>query len=231
MGGLAKKTGFIAVLLAFSMPAQMYAASGQACGPPLGRLVYDVTNGDEKVGKAVIEVSRKGEDLAIQTKIAAVITMLKIPIYRYSHQSTETWRNGSFQSVQGWTLDASRRYDVTIQPGTKKRYWVRRNGKDNEVDGTLLSRMIWCRDAFNGEHIVSTMTGRARPIPVVDLGIEARNAGAEADDDIPVGPRGTRYFRFTRKDRIGYVWYGPDGIVAKVAYPTRYGTMAGFNRR
>jgi hypothetical protein len=222
--------GLFAVFLTFLAPGQGFSDTHGDCGPVPGRLVYDVSNGDDKVGEITIDVSRRDADLAIRTKVAAVVTLLMIPIYRYSHQSTEIWRNGGFLSVQGWTLDAGRRYDVTISPGTKKRYLVRRNGKDNEVNGVLLSRMIWCRDAFAGGNIVSTTTGRARPIPVEDLGIESRDAKDSAGDDIPVGPKGTRYYRFTRKKRIGYIWYGADGIIAKVAYPTRYGAMATLTR-
>jgi hypothetical protein len=221
-------SAFLAVFLNFGL-AQ--AAPSADCAPPPGRLVYDVTNDEDKVGEAVIVVDREGEETAVRTKMAAVITVLTVPIYRYSHQSTEIWRDGDFHSVKGWTLDAGRRYDVTIAPGDRRRYRVNRNGDDSEVNGTLLSQMVWCRESFQGGEIVSTMTGRARPIPVDDLGIETRSPEDGEDSAIPVGPSGSHYYRFTRKGRVGYVWYGNDGIVSKVAYPTRYGTMAGFSRR
>jgi hypothetical protein len=221
-------SGFLAVLLV-SGTAQ--AATNDVCVPPVGKLVYDVTNDDEKVGEAVIDVAREGENIAVRTKMAAVVTLLTIPIYRYSHQSTEVWRSGGFHSIEGWTQDASRRYDVAIGPGERKRYKVRRNGKNSESNGTLLSQMVWCRDTFQGGEILSTMTGRARPIPVDDLGVETRTFDHEEESEIPIGPKGAHFYRFTRKGRVGYVWYGDDGIVSKVAYPTRYGTMAGFSRR
>jgi hypothetical protein len=67
--------------------------------PPGNKIGFKVFRNGAAVGEHDMSFAQDGDDLAIATNFAFVVTLASIPVYRYSLSAVEKWSGGVFQSV------------------------------------------------------------------------------------------------------------------------------------
>jgi hypothetical protein len=72
--------------------------------PPGDRLAFRLMRHGGEIGRHTLTFERKGETLIVRVAVDALVTLLSLPIVRYSHRVTETWRGEMLQSVTGETI-------------------------------------------------------------------------------------------------------------------------------
>ena len=105
-----------AVLLAGTAAALPWAAPRSFAAlplPPGDRLAFRVIRHGSEIGRHTLTFEPQGDRLTVHVTVEAAVTMLSIPIVRYSHRATEVWDGGQLVALTGDT-------DKNGQPG-----WVR----------------------------------------------------------------------------------------------------------
>ena len=95
-----------------------------AAAPPPTRLAFIALRNGHKIGEQHMTFDRS-DGLTVRTEVEFAVKLGPIRLYSYTHQATERWRDGRFQSLDTHTADngktlrvSARREDdaVTITP-------------------------------------------------------------------------------------------------------------------
>src|SRR5262249_33089240 len=68
--------------------------------PPAGRLDYKVVREGDDIGTQSVEFIRNGDQLTVRTNVNIVVTVLGIPVFRFTHQAEEQWQKGQLTAFR-----------------------------------------------------------------------------------------------------------------------------------
>jgi hypothetical protein len=126
-------------------PAAVSAAA--ALPVPAGnQLAFRMVRHGSDIGRHVLTFEQQGDTLTVRIAVDAVVTLLSVPIVRYSHHAVEVWKAGTLSTITGETnrngehewIKASRSSeglvvlgsqtdrDVAPEPAGGASYWNRR---------------------------------------------------------------------------------------------------------
>jgi hypothetical protein len=85
-----------------------------------------------EIGKHVVTFVPQGDALTVHVTVDALVTLLAIPIVRYTHRATESWQGGTLVGLTGTTtknsehewVSASRAGDSLVVTGSKTARYV-----------------------------------------------------------------------------------------------------------
>jgi hypothetical protein len=72
-------------------------------------LAFRLMRHGSDIGRHTVTFSQLGDRLSVHVAVDALVTLLSIPIVRYSHRATEVWQGGALVAVAG-TTDKSGRH-------------------------------------------------------------------------------------------------------------------------
>ena len=122
--------------------------------PPGDVLAFRLIRHGSEIGRHILTFERRGDALTVRVAVNVVVTVLSIPIVRYSHRVVESWQDGRLVALDGQTdkngdvqwVKASRtdaglevlgsktdRY-IAPEPAIGTTYWNKRM-----VDGPMIS--------------------------------------------------------------------------------------------
>ena len=122
--------------------------------PPGASLAFRMVRHGNEIGRHALAFEPHGDSLTVRVTVEALVTLLSIPVVRYTHRAVETWqagrlvaltgdtdKNGQRQWVRaslgadGLVVEGSqtRRY-VAPEPAIATSYWNKRM-----VDGPMIS--------------------------------------------------------------------------------------------
>lgn len=95
--------------------------------PPGNVLAFRMIRHGGEIGKHVVTFVPQGDSLTVHVAVDALVTVLAIPIVRYTHRATETWHGETLVGVTGTTtkngehewVSASRVHDSLVVTGSK----------------------------------------------------------------------------------------------------------------
>lgn len=99
-------------------------ASLLACGataapglpvPPGDSLGFRIIRHGGEIGRHTLNFERRDDTLTVRIAVNVVVTMLSVPIVRYTQQAEETWRNGALVGLDGQTDHNGRKQWVRAQ--------------------------------------------------------------------------------------------------------------------
>jgi hypothetical protein len=197
-------------------------AATNICPLPPENLRFTIFNNEDDVGALDLVFADKGNRRTLDISMQIKVRILFVTAYRFRHNATETWSAAGLNSLSSETNDNGREYVVSIKPeGTG--HQVRSNEGNVLTTGTRLTELIWCEKSARGGKVISTLTGSVDDIPIDYIGPET--ISIDGHDHT------ARHYRFVRKKRTGHFWYDKNGVLLKLTYPTRYFTVARFERR
>ena len=204
-------------LLAVLLPSAAEAARlvVPAGFPPSGKLVYDVLRDNALVGSNEVEIEHNGDRVVVRTTMDIVVSVLFVPVYRFSHRAEEIWMNGALQSYHAKTDDDGRARDLVLaREGDKLVGFY--NGGPIEFPGTLMPASLWHPATVEQRALLETTKGQMRAVSVVDRGVETvkLNSGTEQ----------ARHFSISGELRRE-VWYAADGQVVQASFPAKDGSI------
>jgi hypothetical protein len=71
--------------------------------PPGNILVFRLIRHGSEIGRHTVTFEAKGDTLTVHVAVDALVTLLSIPLVRYTHRVTEVWQNGMLTGVIGET--------------------------------------------------------------------------------------------------------------------------------
>ncbi len=124
------KVGRRAVLAGGLMVATRAAADVKL--PHGNVLAFRMVRHGGEIGKHIVTFAPQGDRLTVHVAVDALVTVLAIPIVRYTHRATETWLGTTLVGVTGTTtknsehewVSATQAHDSLVVTGSKTARYV-----------------------------------------------------------------------------------------------------------
>ena len=205
--------------LMMAVPAAWPTAAGNelafASFPPSGRLDYRVIRDGNDIGTQSVEFIRRDDRLTVRTHVNILVTLLGIPVYRFTHDAEEQWQDGELASLTSRSNDDGEPRQVAIKrEGDRLRGTY--NGHPVDLPGTMIPASLWHPETVTQTVLLDPIKGRERQVAVADKGEETVKIRGEA----------VSAHRYAMTGQIVRdIWYGPDGQVVEVRFPGKDGSQ------
>lgn len=189
--------------------------------PPSGTLNYDVIRDNAVVGSNQVVFENADGRLVVRTSIDIVVSVLFVPVYRFTHRAEEVWLDGVLQSFKAQTDDDGRPRDIVLaRDGEKLAGFY--NAEPVELPGSLMPGSLWHPATIEQTALLETTKGRMREVTVQDVGMEPVT--------LPSGTETAHHYSITGEMRRE-VWYGADGQVVQANFPAKDGSIVWLKLR
>jgi hypothetical protein len=209
---IARLTGLFVAALALAAPLSAANIAEPSWTPEDGDVIaFDVTRNGERFGVHSVTFDRNGDVLTARSQVDLRAGLGPIEVFRYTLDTTETWRNGQVERVEGKTRDG----------GDRDKVKAVRNGDQIKVEATAFTGALsdsvlplshWNSRLMNGGKMLSTQDGEVFDLKVTPAGRER----------IKVAGQMLEANRYNVATRIPYsVWYDDTGRWVKMSFETR----------
>lgn len=158
----------------------LYTALAGASAGDLGA-AFDIIRKGKRIGFHAVNVEDTADGgTRVETRIEMQVKFGPVPVFRYQHVSTETWRDGRLQTVES----------RTDNNGKEEALNVRREGDSLIIDGTryrgpgpgdAVPSSYWNKAIVSTRTLLDTQNGRLIDVTVEDLGQTPSPTGAPAE--------------------------------------------------
>jgi hypothetical protein len=175
----------------------------------------------DAIGAHRFSFSRRDGDFVVEVAIDIAVSLLGMTVFRYTHRSRETWRDGWLHGLVSATDDNGNQVRIAAErSGGALRGHVNDVGFD--VSGFIVPSSLWHRDTRQSRALFSTIEGRMKVVNIAALGPEEVEAG---------GARvGAEHYRITGELERD-IWYGPACDIARVTFPAGDGSLITLARQ
>jgi len=104
-------------LLAASFASASLGAARAQSSRPNGRLVFAVWRNNSNIGRHSLTFSGGEQDFAVAIDAVMAVSLGPVPLFKYHHQATETWRGGQFVELQSHTTSNGKLESVSAVRG------------------------------------------------------------------------------------------------------------------
>jgi hypothetical protein len=87
--------------------------------PASDTLAFRLIRHGSDIGRHTLTFERQGDALTVRVAVDALVTLLSIPIVRYSHRVVEVWQVGELANVTGETIKNGRREWMSARRGSE----------------------------------------------------------------------------------------------------------------
>lgn len=143
---------------------------------------FDIIRKGDRIGFHAVNVEETSNGgTRVETRIEMQVKFGPIPVFRYEHSSTETWRDGLLQTVES----------RTDNNGKQESLKVRREGDGLVIDGTryqgpgpgdAVPSSYWNKTIVSTKTLLDTQNGRLIEVTIENLGQTPTPAGATAEE-------------------------------------------------
>ena len=164
-------------------------------------LAYEVFRNDKRIGFHHMQFTRNGGEVKVDIHIELDVRLGFIPLFSYTHQNTEVWRDGVLQSLISKTDNNGKRAfaDLVLEEGS---YLGRGSRYKGNLVLPIMSTSYFDPNFVRQKSLISSQDGRL-------LEVEVKYLGQEQVPDI-AGPVEAQRFRLTGDLKID-IWYTEDG--------------------
>ena len=156
-------------LFSFSILAQPFPI------PEDKEVSYDVIRKKKTIGSLVSKFIEEDDKIIIHSILDIDVKVLFFPAYKFFQESKETWIDGNFVSIDGFTdFEDDREYKIV---GKDSDNFFIANGMDGEIklDKDIVPLNYWNISMLDKKEVFDTQKGILRKIQVVKLDNEKIN--------------------------------------------------------
>lgn len=201
---LAKSLSTLLIFFALLHPAHSIdpVARGWQSGIPADNvLAYEVFRNDKRIGFHQMQFTRNDGEVRVDIHIELDVRLGFIPLFSYTHQNTEIWRDGVLQSLNSKTDNNGKPAfaELMLEEGN---YLGRGSRYKGNLVSPIMSTSYFNPNFVRQQSLISSQDGRL-------LEVEVAYLGQEQVPDI-AGPVEAHRFRLTGDLKID-IWYTVDG--------------------
>lgn len=132
-------------------------------------VVYGIYRKNKKIGEHTLHFTHTdtaNSRLLVEIESKIVVTVLKVPVYRFNYRSTETWIGGQLQSVDAATNDNGKKHKVSaerIADDMEHMLLEDKNGNTTKAKVGFASNH-WNSRVVSADKMFNTLTGKANEI-------------------------------------------------------------------
>lgn len=206
-------------MLSLVIAAVVVAAPARATAPALpddGRWQFEVTLDDKPVGEHRFEVrAADGADAwLVRSSARYRVTLLGIPVYRYTHEAQERWQGGCLRQLDARTDDNGKPLSVRAEAeGDGPRDGLRVQAQASAdapgeagmsaVSGCLMSYAYWRPDLVRQTRLLNPQTGRVDTVRFSPAGTQTLVVEGR--------PQTAQGWQLTAAGTPLRIWYLPSG--------------------
>jgi hypothetical protein len=165
IASLPRRRFLLAGAAALAAPATGHA---EAIGAPI---TFTVFRGGSPIGKHRVSFNRDGNALAVEIAIDLQVRLLNIPVYRYTHRSSELWEGGRLKRLDARTDDDGTRTEVRAR-ATADGIAVEGSGGSFLAPVDTKPTSYWHEDMTRRVKLLDTQAGQL-------IGVQAKRAGTQ----------------------------------------------------
>ena len=153
----------IAVFFIFSLTSNAFPI------PDDNEVSFDVIRKNKVIGNLTSKFIKDDEDIVLHSVLDINVKILFIPAYKFFQETKETWRNGEFISIDGFTdFEDDREYKID---GKDEDGVFRVTGMDGllELDQKIIPLNYWNKNILDKKELFDTQKGIVRKITVKKL--------------------------------------------------------------
>jgi hypothetical protein len=189
--------------------------------PTGDRLAFRLIRHGDDIGRHTLTFDRHGDTLTVRVEVTALVTLLSIPIVRYSHRVVETWQGDALVAVTG----------ETNKNGTREWVDARRTGEGLVVTGSKTARYIAPEPAIG----TSYWNKRMLDGPMISLEdgalLKPKVAAEQAEPIRTASGRTIEAARFALRGAFNVdVWYDLGNVWAGLAFDVADGSQVRYER-
>ena len=151
------------ILISFSVFSQPFVV------PEDKEVSYDVIRKKKIIGSLVSKFFEDGDNIVLHSVLDIDVKILFFPAYKFFQETKETWSDGNFISIEGFTdFEDDREYKIT---GNDTEEYFVANGMDGvlNLDKNIFPLNYWNKSMLNKEEVFDTQKGIVRKIEVKKL--------------------------------------------------------------
>jgi hypothetical protein len=150
---------FVLFLLCLMSAGLTVPVPAAAAMPETKALQFAILRHGKEIGVHQVVVREEGARQTAEVKTRITITIGRIPVYRYRHDSVEHWRNGRIQTLESSTDDGGDAETLSVHR-QRQFLHVAVNGKTPvKVDGTVFPSSHWHPSTPRQTQFFDTRTG------------------------------------------------------------------------
>ena len=171
-------------------------------------LAYKVFRNDKPIGFHHMQFTRSGDHLRVDIHIELDVRLGFIPLFSYTHENTEIWRDGVLQSLVSKT-DNNGKYAFSDLALNENSYMGRGSRFGGGLKLPIMSTSYFDPNFVRQERLISSQDGRLLEVKVAYVG----------PDQVPdiTGSVEAHRFRLTGDLDID-IWYTHDGRWVKTEF-------------
>jgi len=137
-------------------------------------LTFAVSLDDRPIGVHRFRIVDDGATRVVESDASFDIRILRIPVYRYRHRNTETWRNGCLKQIDSETDANGTPYAVDLSK-TVRGYRIVTPSETQTYEGDcLMSFAYWDQRFLQQKQLLNTQTGELVAVEIQALGESKR---------------------------------------------------------
>jgi hypothetical protein len=211
------------ILLSSLLAGGSLLASGIAAAPANAprRLDFTVLRNGEAVGHNRIELARDGEDLTVSVETEVVVRIAFVPVYRFEHSGTESWRAGQLVRLSSTTNDDGTKHSLEVM-SQGGRLHIECDGSASDIEAGLMPASLWNDGLVRQAALLNTIDGTRMPITVKRLGqepVEVSHSTVTAEHYRIAGALSRELWYSQAGELVRVAFAGPDG--SEIAYVLR----------
>ena len=147
---------------------------GVAAASTKDELTFAVSLDDKPIGVHRFRMADHGAMRVVDSEATFDVRILRVPVYRYRHSNTETWRNGCLKRIDSETDANGTPYRVDLSK-TAAGYTIVTSSETrvHEV-GCMMSFAYWDQRFLQQQRLLNTQTGELIRVEVQSLGESQR---------------------------------------------------------
>ncbi|MGI9508875.1 MAG: DUF6134 family protein [Geminicoccaceae bacterium] len=168
-------------------------SAGAVTVPSSGVLAFDVMREGSDIGDHRYTFRDDGEALSVQveTDVAVKLPLIGVTVYRFEHESHETWQDGRLSALRSTTNDDGQAHQVDL------------------ADAEGFPASLWNDAILRQTVLLNTVDGRSMAASAIDVGPETVQANGKT---VPA-----HHYRLSG-DLTRDLWYDASGMLVKVAF-------------
>ena len=186
--------------------------------PATGRSDYDVIREGERIGDHSVVFRHDGRRITVATRTDIDVKLLGVTLYRFRYEAEEDWFDGQLTRLKSSTDRDGETLTVNLARAGNRIRGVC-NGMNLDLPASVLPISMWHPDFVRQSVILDQYNCVERKVSIANDGIEPIFAGSKNLT--------ARHYAVTGELQRD-VWYGPDGQIVRVAFPSEGGSEIAF---
>jgi Family of unknown function (DUF6134) len=198
------------ILLALTLLLSAALSSGIGAHAQPRTLEFDVLREGAPIGTHRVTIDQRDGETRVEIAIDMAVRFAFLTVYRYTHRSQESWREGRLVALDAQTDDNGARTQVDAR-ATADGLNVRGSGGTYVASPETVPTSYWNRDKVARGRLLDTQSGKLIDVAAQGLTNDASGAtwrlSGDLEADLAYGPAGdwTSLAFVTRGSRIVYV--------------------------